>query len=70
MICSLPPYIWQLGDSCRSFTEHCVERLEPNQDQIKRHVANSLMLVTALNPRIGYDKAAKTKKAHAKGKCC
>jgi fumarate hydratase, class II len=58
-----------LGDSCRSFTEHCVEGLEPNRDQIKRHVANSLMLVTALNPRIGYDKAAKTaKKAHAEGK--
>jgi fumarate hydratase class II len=58
-----------LGDSCRSFTEHCVEGLEPNREQIKRHVANSLMLVTALNPRIGYDKAAKTaKKAHAEGK--
>ncbi len=57
-----------LGDSCRSFTEHCVEGLAPNRDQIKRHVANSLMLVTALNPRIGYDKAAKTaKKAHAEG---
>jgi fumarate hydratase class II len=58
-----------LGDSCRSFTEHCVEGLEPNRKQIRRHVANSLMLVTALNPRIGYDKAAKTaKKAHAEGK--
>ena len=58
-----------LGDSCRSFTEHCVSGLEPNREQIKRHVANSLMLVTALNPRIGYDKAAKTaKKAHAEGK--
>jgi fumarate hydratase class II len=58
-----------LGDSCRSFTEHCVEGLEPNREQIKRHVANSLMLVTALNPRIGYDKAAKTaKKAHAESK--
>jgi fumarate hydratase class II len=58
-----------LGDSCRSFTEHCVSGLEPNREQIARHVANSLMLVTALNPRIGYDKAAKTaKKAHAEGK--
>jgi fumarate hydratase, class II len=58
-----------LGDSCRSFAEHCVEGLEPNREQIKRHVANSLMLVTALNPRIGYDKAAKTaKKAHAEHK--
>ncbi len=58
-----------LGDACRSFTEHCVEGLEPNREQIQRHVNNSLMLVTALNPRIGYDKAAKTaKKAHAEGK--
>jgi fumarate hydratase class II len=58
-----------LGDSCRSFTDHCVEGLEPNREQIERYVANSLMLVTALNPRIGYDKAAKTaKKAHAEGK--
>ena len=46
-----------------------MEGLEPNREQIKRHVANSLMLVTALNPRIGYDKAAKTaKKAYAEGK--
>ena len=58
-----------LGDACRSFTEHCVEGLEPNREQIKRHLNNSLMLVTALNPRIGYDKAAKTaKKAHAEGR--
>ena len=58
-----------LGDACRSFTEHCVEGLAPNREQIQRHLTNSLMLVTALNPRIGYDKAAKTaKKAHAEGK--
>ena len=58
-----------LGDACRSFLEHCVEGLAPNREQIKRHLSNSLMLVTALNPRIGYDKAAKTaKKAHAEGK--
>ena len=58
-----------LGDACRSFNEHCVHGLEPNREQIRKHVNNSLMLVTALNPRIGYDKAAKTaKKAHAEGK--
>ena len=51
-----------LGDACRSFTEHCVEELEPNREQIERHLTNSLMLVTALNPHIGYDKAAKTAK--------
>jgi fumarate hydratase class II len=57
-----------LGDACRSFNEHCVHGLEPNREQIRKHVNNSLMLVTALNPRIGYDKAAKTaKKAHAEG---
>ena len=58
-----------LGDACRSFTEHCVKELEPNREQIQRHLTNSLMLVTALNPRIGYDRAAKTaKKAHAENK--
>ena len=58
-----------LGDACRSFTEHCVKALEPNREHIQRHLTNSLMLVTALNPHIGYDKAAKTaKKAHAENK--
>jgi fumarate hydratase class II len=54
-----------LSDACRSFTEHCVEGIRPNREQIQRSVSNSLMLVTALNPRIGYDNAAKVaKKAH------
>jgi fumarate hydratase, class II len=58
-----------LGDACRSFTEHCVEGMTPNRDVIQKHLTNSLMLVTALNPRIGYDKAAQTaKKAHKEGK--
>jgi fumarate hydratase class II len=58
-----------LADACRSFREHCVEGIEPNREQIKRHLNNSLMLVTSLNPRIGYDNAAKVaKKAHAEGK--
>jgi fumarate hydratase, class II len=47
-----------LSDSCRSFTDHLIEGIKPNLEQIKAHLANSLMLVTALNPMIGYDKAA------------
>jgi fumarate hydratase class II len=57
-----------LSDSCRAFREFAVEGLEPNRAQIQRHLENSLMLVTALNPLIGYDKAAEVaKKAHAEG---
>lgn len=51
-----------LADSCRSFTEHCAVGLEPDRAQIHKSVTNSLMLVTALNPKIGYDKAAKVAK--------
>jgi fumarate hydratase class II len=47
-----------LAEALVSFTENCVVGLEPNLPQIERHLANSLMLVTALNPVIGYDKAA------------
>ena len=58
-----------LADACRSFTDHCVVGIEPNREQIDRHLKESLMLVTALNPKIGYDNAAKVaKKAHAEGK--
>jgi fumarate hydratase class II len=57
-----------LADACRSFAEHCVAGLEPDRERIARHLHNSLMLVTALNPHIGYDKAAKAaQKAHAEG---
>jgi fumarate hydratase class II len=57
-----------LAHSCASFTKYCVEGLEPNREQIQRNVENSLMLVTALSPHIGYDNAAKVaKKAHADG---
>ena len=57
-----------LGHSCASFTKYCVEGLEPNREQIERYVENSLMLVTALSPHIGYDNSAKVaKKAHAEG---
>ena len=54
-----------LSDSCRSFTERCVSGLEVNEENIQTHLENSLMLVTALNNHIGYDKAAKiAKHAH------
>jgi fumarate hydratase, class II len=57
-----------LADACATFREFCVEGLEPNRDQIQEHLVGSLMLVTALNPLIGYDKAAKVaKKAFADG---
>jgi fumarate hydratase class II len=57
-----------LTDACRSFREHCVDGLTADQARIAEHVANSLMLVTALAPRIGYDKAAQiAKKAHHEG---
>jgi fumarate hydratase class II len=51
-----------LADSCRSFREFCVEGLAPNLPVIDYYVKHSLMLVTALNQHIGYDKAAKIAK--------
>ena len=57
-----------LADTCRAFTDKCVIGLEANEDAIQSHLENSLMLVTALNNHIGYDKAAKiAKNAHEKG---
>lgn len=54
-----------LTDACDRFREFCVEGVQPDYDQIQNHLNNSLMLVTALNPIIGYDKAAQVaKKAH------
>ena len=54
-----------IGDAARSFADNCVAGLEPNRERIKEHLHNSLMLVTALNTKIGYDNAAKiAKKAH------
>ncbi len=47
-----------LADACRSFTEHCVKGMRLNRARIEQNVNNSLMLVTALSPKIGYDKAA------------
>lgn len=68
MIYNLIQSIYLLGDACRSFTEHCVLGLTANRERIHYYLTHSLMLVTALNPVIGYDKAASiAKKAHAEG---
>mgnify|MGYP000952644242 CR=1 FL=1 len=57
-----------LGDAAVSFTDHCVVGIEANRERINELVNNSLMLVTALNPHIGYEKAAKiAKAAHKNG---
>jgi fumarate hydratase class II len=57
-----------LTDACGTFREFAVAGLEPDRARIREHLENSLMLVTALNPLIGYDKAAAVaKKAHAEG---
>jgi fumarate hydratase, class II len=58
-----------IADACESFTDNCVAGIEPAKDNIKKHMENSLMLVTSLNPHIGYDNAAKVaKKAHKENK--
>ena len=62
MIYNLLQSIRLLADSCRSFNDHCVVGIEPNKTQIEKHLKGSLMLVTALNPHIGYDNAAKVAK--------
>jgi fumarate hydratase class II len=57
-----------LGDACDSFNKNCAVGIEPNLPRIKQNLENSLMLVTSLNPVIGYDKAAEVaKKAHKEG---
>jgi fumarate hydratase class II len=57
-----------IADAAVSFTDNCIAGIEPNRGRIKQLLDQSLMLVTALNPHIGYDKAAKVaKKAHAEG---
>ncbi|MBY0426932.1 MAG: class II fumarate hydratase [Cytophagales bacterium] len=58
-----------IGDACVSFNDKCAEGILPNLPEIKKHLENSLMLVTALNPHIGYENAAKiAKTAHKEGK--
>ena len=57
-----------LADACDSFEAHCARGIEPDHARIRAHVEQSLMLVTALAPRLGYDRAAEiAKKAHAEG---
>ncbi len=57
-----------LGDACESFNNNCIVGIEANHSMIEKHLNNSLMLVTALNPHIGYDKAAKiAKTAYERG---
>ncbi|MFK3725653.1 class II fumarate hydratase [Pseudomonas monteilii] len=57
-----------LADGCRNFTEHCVAGIEPDAEKMAEHLERGLMLVTALNPHIGYDKSAEiAKKAYGEG---
>ncbi|MGO1120167.1 class II fumarate hydratase [Rhodovibrionaceae bacterium A322] len=68
MIYSLLQSAKLIGDACESFLDNCVVGIEANEKQIKELMERSLMLVTALNPHIGYDNAAKiAKKAYAEG---
>jgi fumarate hydratase class II len=68
MIANLLQSIRLLGDGAASFSERCVEGATANKDNIKQLMGRSLMLVTALNPHIGYDNAAKVAKlAHQEG---
>ena len=66
MVYNLLQSIRLLADACESFDEHCAVGIEPKRDKIDFFLKNSLMLVTALNPHVGYDNSAKiAKKAHA-----
>jgi len=66
MIYNLLQSIRLISDACESFTDNCVIGIEANNLNIQKHLTNSLMLVTALNPHVGYDNAARiAKKAHA-----
>jgi len=68
MIHNLLQSIGLLGDACRSFADNCVSGIEANRDRIDHLLRSSLMLVTALNPHVGYDNAAKiAKKAYNDG---
>lgn len=66
LIYNLLQSICLLSGACESLAEHCVVEIKANKENIRKHLDSSLMLVTALNPHIGYDNAAKVaKKAHA-----
>jgi fumarate hydratase class II len=57
-----------LADGCSNFQQHCIAGLEPDAEVMARHLERGLMLVTALNPHIGYDKSAEiAKKAYSEG---
>ncbi|MFI4984125.1 MAG: class II fumarate hydratase [Rickettsiales bacterium] len=68
LIFNLLQSIRLIGDVCNSFVDNCVKGIKPNKERINKLMHDSLMLVTALNPHIGYDNAAKiAKNAHKKG---
>jgi fumarate hydratase class II len=68
MIHNLLHSVRLLKDACHGFVDYCIQGIELNREKINEHLQNSLMLVTALNPHIGYDNAAKlAKNAHKKG---
>ncbi|HLM57842.1 MAG TPA: class II fumarate hydratase, partial [Pyrinomonadaceae bacterium] len=68
MVHNLLHSIRLLKDACRGFVDYCVAGIQLNRERIEEHLRNSLMLVTALNPHIGYDNAARiAKNAHKKG---
>ncbi|HVG32110.1 MAG TPA: class II fumarate hydratase [Pyrinomonadaceae bacterium] len=68
MIHNLLHSIRLIADACHGFVDYCISGIELNRERIEEHLRNSLMLVTALNPYIGYDNAAKiAKNAHKKG---
>jgi fumarate hydratase class II len=65
LIYNLLQSIRLLADACESFNDRCAVGIQPNRENIQKHLSNSLMLVTALNPYVGYDNAAKiAKKAY------
>ncbi|MFH1075237.1 MAG: class II fumarate hydratase [Pseudomonadota bacterium] len=69
MIYNLLQSIRLIADASQSFNDRCLVSIKPNIEQIKRHLENSLMLVTAINPVVGYDNAAKiVQKAYKEGK--
>ena len=68
MLHNLLESVQLLADACRSFEERCARGVEPNEPRIQEHLEASLMLVTALTPHIGYEKAAKISlAAHREG---
>ena len=68
MVCNVLQSVRLLGDACQSFTKNCVIGIKADEERISKLLNESLMLVTALNPHIGYEKGAEiAKKAHAEG---